>query len=229
MNETLFLSVASTGFAVAFLHAAIPTHWLPFVLTARGQGWSTAKTIWVTAFAGLGHVLFTTVLGVLVVWLGLELSQMVGSAFPFVAGGALIAFGLFYLVRFANGGRHGHAHGHSHGHEHGHEHGQDRAKAKAPATMSDRAAILSLITLLTFSPCEGFLPVYLSGISYGWMGFALLSAVLASATLAGMVLFTWLTLRGLQHLRLGALERYESAFLGVLLCALGGVIMVFES
>lgn len=233
MNETLFLSIATTGFAVAFLHAAIPTHWLPFVLTARGQGWSAAKTLWVTAFAGLGHVLFTIVLGVLVAWLGIELSQTIGGAFPYVAGGALIAFGLFYLVRFANAGRHGHAHGHSHGHGHGHEHehehGHDRAKAKSPAAMSDRAAILSLITLLTFSPCEGFLPVYLSGISYGWMGFALLSAVLAGATLVGMVLFTWLTLRGLQHLRLGALERYESAILGVLLCALGGVIMVFES
>jgi hypothetical protein len=224
VNETLFLSIASTGFAVAFLHAAIPTHWLPFVLTARGQNWSAARTLWVTAFAGLGHVLFTTVLGVLVVWLGLELSQKTGGAFPYVAGGALIAFGLFYLVRFARAGGHGHAQGHAHGHEQGREH----ADEQTPAPRSDRAAILSLIALLTFSPCEGFLPVYLSGISYGWLGFALLSAVLVGATLAGMVLFTWLTLRGLQHVRLGVLERYEGAILGGLLCALGVVIMVFE-
>ena len=94
--------------------------------------------------------------------------------------------------------------------------------------MSDGAAILSLFTLLTFSPCEGFLPVYLSGISYGWLGFALLSVVLAGATLAGMVLFTWLTLLGLQRVRLGALERYEGAILGGLLCVLGIAIMVFE-
>lgn len=218
MNQTLFLSICSTGFAVAFLHAAIPTHWLPFVLAARGQGWSASRTLWVTAFAGLGHVLFTTLLGVLVVWLGLELSQTIGDTFPYVAGGALIAFGLFYLVRFARGGGHGHSHGHSHGH----------AEKKTLAPMSDRAAIVSLITLLTFSPCEGFLPVYLSGIGYGWMGFALLSAVLASATLAGMVLFTWLTLRGLQHVRLGLLERFEGAILGGLLCALGVAIMVLE-
>lgn len=222
MNEALFLSIASTGFAVAFLHAAIPTHWLPFVLTARGQRWSATKTLWVTAFAGLGHVLFTSVLGVFVVWLGLELSQMVGSAYPYVAGGALIAFGVFYLVRFARVGGHDHGHGHSHGH--GHEH----ADKKTRTTMSDRAAIMSLITLLTFSPCEGFLPVYLSGIGYGWMGFALLSAVLAGATLAGMVLFTWLTLRGLQHVRLGALERFEGAILGGLLCALGVMVVVLE-
>jgi nickel/cobalt exporter len=94
--------------------------------------------------------------------------------------------------------------------------------------MSDGAAILSLLTLLTFSPCEGFLPVYLSGITYGWLGFALLSAVLAVATLAGMVLFTWLSLLGLQRIRLGALERFEGAILGGLLCVLGVAIMVFE-
>ena len=52
MNETLFLSIASAGFTIAFLHAAIPTHWLPFVLIARGQGWSTTKTLSVTALAG---------------------------------------------------------------------------------------------------------------------------------------------------------------------------------
>lgn len=82
MNQILFLSVASTGLAVPFLHSAILTHWLPFVLTARGQGWSTTRTLWVTAFAGLGHVLFTTVISVLVVWLGLEYSQAIGDAFP---------------------------------------------------------------------------------------------------------------------------------------------------
>lgn len=48
----MFLSIASTGFAVAFLHAAIPTHWLPFVLATRGQRWSTAKTLSVTVLAG---------------------------------------------------------------------------------------------------------------------------------------------------------------------------------
>lgn len=247
MNEALFLSIASTGFAVAFLHAAIPTHWLPFVLTARGQGWSTTKTLSVTALAGFGHVVFTSLLGVLVVWLGIELNQQIGDVFPFVAGSALIAFGLFYLVRHAGGG-HGHSHGvptadrhaaqgHQHPHDHAGDHGsQPSTPAHATpagartsaAPLSDGAAILSLFTLLTFSPCEGFLPVYLAGISYGWLGFALLSAVLAGATLAGMVLFTWLTLLGLRHVRLGALERYEGAILGGLLCVLGVVIMVFE-
>ena len=92
---------------------------------------------------------------------------------------------------------------------------------------SDRAIILSLFTLLTFSPCEGFLPVYLSGISYGWIGFIVLSAVLALATVSGMMVFTWLTMSGMERLRLEFLERYESGILGALILFLGiGIIFL---
>ena len=349
MTEAFFLSIVATGFVVAFAHAAIPTHWLPFVLAGRGQRWGKAKTLMVVALCGAGHVLFTTLLGVLVVWLGIETSKWTGNVFPWIAGGALILFGLYYLIRQARGGGHGHHHfgaGHSHdGHDHGshgHDHGghdhaaetkridtghgvlvlevfeegvpprfrvraedalatlprpaallletvrpdgsrqsfsfvacegylesieeipephefkaslslshgdhahrheirfeehRHAAAAKPAAAVagqyarkavkSDRGVILGLFTLLTFSPCEGFLPVYLSGISYGWMGFVVLSAVLAIATVAGMVLFTWLTMSGMERLRLGLLERYESGILGTLILFLGVGIIFF--
>lgn len=350
MTETFFLSIMATGFVVAFAHAAIPTHWLPFVLAGRGQRWGKTKTLAVVALCGSGHVLFTTILGVLVVWLGIETSKWTGNLFPWIAGSALILFGLYYLVRQMRGGGHGHSHfggGHSHGdHDHGshghagHDHGghdhasetkridtghgvlvlevfedgvpprfrvraertsalpraasvtietlrPDGAKqafsfadrggylesleeipepheftarvglshgdhahnhdvrfeehqhaapvqaaaganpSKAGMVKSDRAVILSLFTLLTFSPCEGFLPVYLSGISYGWIGFITLSAVLALATVSGMMVFTWLTMSGMERLRLEFLERYESGILGALILFLGlGIIFL---
>lgn len=343
MTETFFFSIVATGFVVAFAHAAIPTHWLPFVLAGRGQRWSKPKTLMVVALCGSGHVLFTTLLGVLVVWLGIETSKWTGNVFPWIAGGALILFGLYYLVRQARGGGHGHSHfggGHSHNsHDHGgHDHAPETKRIDtghgvlvlevyednvpprfrvrtggAPATLpraealsletlrpdgtrqtfsfaarddylesveeipepheftaslglshgdhahrhevrfeehdhatavqpgaakqvgqsstgvvkSDKAVILGLFTLLTFSPCEGFLPVYLAGIEYGWMGFVVLSAVLAFATIAGMVIFTWLTMSGMERLRLGFLERYESGILGALILFLGiGIIFL---
>ena len=49
------------------------------------------------------------------------------------------------------------------------------------------AAILSLLAFLTFSPCEGFLLFYVSGIRWGWSGFVLLTAVLSIGTVAGMI------------------------------------------
>lgn len=268
--DSFFFTIVVTGFTVAFFHAAIPTHWLPFVLAARAQHWSRPRTLAVTAIAGSGHVLFTALLGVLIVWLGIAVDARTGNAFPWIAGGALILFGLFYVVRQIRGKGHGHTHrfgGHSHGahgsddhiHKHGADDGHDHADhdhshphshvhkhdshnsianvvdeahqlgaLEQPKPTSDWVAIGSLLALLTFSPCEGFLPVYLSGIRFGWLGFALLSVILAGATLAGMVLFTWVTLIGIEKLKLKWVEKYESGILGWLLVVLGVLVIVFE-
>jgi len=241
MNQAILTTIALTGFCVAFFHAAIPTHWLPFVLTSRVQGWNTSKTIAVTALAGTGHVIVTAALGLAITLFGSALSETIGAWFPRIAGGALLLFGLYYLVRQVIGKGHvhfhyphEHLHEHSHGEHHDHHHDDDHQHhhhdegCQAHPT-SDRAAILSLLAFLTFSPCEGFVPFYVSGIRYGWGGFAALTAVLSVATVAGMVLFTSLTLAGLSKLKLGVLEKYESVLMGVLLCAVGVLIIVFET
>src|SRR5262249_6816494 len=157
----------------------------------------------VTAIAGGGHVAFTTLLGVLIVGLGIEVSRWTGQVFPWIAGGVLFAFGLFFLIRQAMGAGHGHlfehlrhhhdqhdhhhhAHHDAHTHDQGHlpdprdgqphVHGlpgitETHSFTPPRAKVSDRTAILSLLALLTFSPCEGFLPVYVSAIRFGWGGF----------------------------------------------------------
>ncbi len=85
-----------------------------------------------------------------------------------------------------------------------------------------------MLALLTFSPCEGFLPIYVSGIRYGWIGFTLLTVILSVATVAGMLAFTGLTLAGLNKIKLALLEKYESALMGSLLCAVAILIILFE-
>jgi len=352
MNETVFTTIALTGFSIAFFHAAIPTHWLPFVITARAQRWNRNKTICVTALAGTGHVLFTALLGFLIAWFGIALHDKIGPWFPWIAGGALMLFGLFYVYRQISGSGCGHSHlfgGHKHhgttphlhvhegaalhpgphggalietgggvvelaivretdaarfrlypasspkqsvaavpqagmtletvraderrqsfsfqqadgylvstepipgphdfiailGVPHGnhvhayethfhepHEHKppEETIEVVAPqrGRISDRVAITSLLALLTFSPCESFLPVYVSGVRYGWLGFVLLTAILSIATVLGMVVFTWLTLTNLEKLNLRFLEKYESGIIGGLLCTLGILVIVLE-
>jgi putative Mn2+ efflux pump MntP len=250
MNQALFTTIAITGFIVAFLHAAIPTHWLPFVLTARVQKWNRSKTLFVTALAGSGHVLFTAVLGFLVAWFGIALNDKYGSWFPWIAGGALVLFGLYYVIQQLRGKGLGHSHNfgdhshdgheHSHGehdhlrgrhedhHDHDYEQEQQDEKVAPPPKKSDWGAIASLLALLTFSPREGFLPVYVSGVHYGWSGFFLLTLILSAATVIGMVAFTWLTLAGMEKLKLRILEKYESGIMGALLCLLGVLMIVFE-
>ena len=235
MNSTVLTTIAATGFTVAFFHAAIPTHWLPFVLVARTRGWSRSKTLAVTFLAGLGHVAVTSALGLAIAWFGFQLDEKIGAIFPWVIGGVLCAVGAFFLWRQwrVGGVRHHHVLGARHqpaascGHGHEHSHWEDELKDSAVASpqSSDRAAIGGLFLMLTLSPCEGFLPIYLSGVKFGWHGFAVLSAILAVGALAGMLLFTWLTLRGLEKFELKNFERYESGLLGTIFCVLGVLVV----
>jgi len=230
MNEAVLGTVAVAGFSVAVVHAALPTHWLPFVLAGRRQGWPDSKTLAVTALAGGGHVLFTVLLGVLVVGFGIAVDRWTGGIFPWIASGVLVLFGLYFWTHgeHVHGHHHHDHHGHDHG-EHSHPHPHAEPAEPGPAPRSDRAVILGLVAALTFSPCEGFLPVFVAGVKSGWIGFAVLCVILAVATLAGMVLLTWFTLHGLQHLNLEKLEHQEGRIAGGLLIALGLAVLVLET
>jgi nickel/cobalt transporter (NicO) family protein len=238
MNSAVLTTIALTGFTVAFFHAAIPTHWLPFVLVARARGWTRTKTLLLTLCAGVGHVGLTSLLGVGIAWFGFQLDERVGGLFPWLIGVFLVAVGLYYFWCQSQdrGVCHHHALGSRHqpseacGHEHGHSHWEEELKDSplVSARASDWTAMSGLFLMLTLSPCEGFLPIYLSGVKFGWRGFALLTLILAVATLAGMTLFTWLTLRGLEHLKVQRIERYEAGLVGAMFCLLGVLVIVLE-
>ena len=207
MNATLFGSVAATGFVIAFLHAAIPTHWLPFVLVGRAQGWSGRKTLGVAALAGGGHIASTVVLGLLLTLAGMALHEEFGPWLARAAGVLLVGVGIYYLRRPPH---------------------PEQSLGPNRRFRSDAAAVLALVGLLTLSPCESFLPVYLSSVPYGWTGFLLLTGVLAGATLLAMLAFTSLSMLGVARLRLTLIERYENVLLGTALCLLGVVVIGLE-
>ena len=75
---------------------------------------------------------------------------------------------------------------------------------------------------------QKFVPFYVYGIRYGWSGLALLTAILSFATVAGRIIFTWLTPAGMRRINLGRLEKYELGLIGALLCAVGVLILLLE-
>lgn len=235
MNSAALTTIAITGFTVAFFHAAMPTHWLPFVLVARARQWSRAKTLGVTAFAGLGHVALTSLIGLAIAWFGFQIDHEIGEAFPLIAGTILIGVGVYYLWRQLRGKgicHHAIPGGHHHaseacGHETEHSHWEHELEDSELVSKrrGDFAAIGGLFLMLTLSPCEAFLPVYLSGVQFGWTGFFVLSGILAVAALAGMTLVTWLALAGLDRFKVRHFERREAGTIGVLFCVLGVVVM----
>jgi len=201
-----FLGLIVTGFTIALLHAAIPTHWLPFVMVGRARGWSTRQVLRATVLAGGGHVATTTLLGVGLAWFGVEINEQIEDVFRWLVAGFLVAIGAWIAFRAPHGIACTHCQG---------------TPARYIPDPTDRAALWGLFLTLTLSPCELFLPIYLTAVPYGWAAVAWLSAVLAFATLGSMVALTWLTLRSFGGLRWSWLQNPNRRVVGGMLCLLG--------
>lgn len=215
-DVTTFLPFLITGLVVSTVHAALPTHWLPFVLAARTQKWSYPKTVSILLIAGIGHILTTAAIGAALVWFGLKISDTLQNLLILAASLSLFIFGLYYIIQSRRGFSHAHC---SHNHPHTHDYKENS---------KDGWAILSLLTLLTFSPCESFIPVYVSAWSLGWAGFFVLTLILSVGTLAAMFLFTSLAFFGFRQINLNWLERKEKLIIGIVLMVFSIVIYFIE-
>ena len=213
LDQTILLSLLGGGFATAFLHAALPTHWLPFVLVGRAQRWSLERVMASVVVAGLVHVAVTAAAGSLIVVAGLALDQWVAGLLPHLSAILLFAFGGFYLVRsFVR--RPQLAAGPS-------------LDLPEPA-VSHAAAFWALVATMAISPGEVLLPFYLNQAQGGVAVLAALTVVFAVGTVLGMALFTLLARAGWSVLRLERWARYEGAVLGLALIAIGLLVVLYH-
>ena len=213
LHQPVLASLLGAGFAAAFLHAALPTHWLPFVLVGRAQRWTLRRTMGAVVAAGLAHIATTAVVGGLLVVAGLALNQWIAGMLPHLAAALLIVFGAFYLARAT-------------------------LKKPVPASgppietpepaVTDSAAFWGLVAMMAVSPGEVLLPVYLSTAEEGVVVLALLTLAFAAGTMAGMALLTALARAGASIQRLERWARYEGMVLGVALIALGLLVMTHQ-
>lgn len=215
LNEPVLLSLLGGGFAAAFLHAALPTHWLPFVLVGRAQGWGLKQTLGTAAIAGLAHIGSTAVVGTLIVAAGLALDRWIEGLLPHLSAVLLFLFGAFYLARAmlkpaVTAG------------------GPELIGSDTPTTVSNSAAFWGLIALMALSPGEVLLPLYLSAATEGVGVLALLTLAFAVGTVLGMVLLTAVARAGFSILKLERWARYEGAILGVALIALGLLVVTHQ-
>ncbi len=205
-----------TGLTVSILHAALPTHWLPFVLAGRTQKWSYQRTVSILLIAGSGHILTTSAIGAAVVWFGRHLNESFQQTMTVVAALSVFAFGAYNLYQHFHGIKHSHC-DHTHPHHHDYQ-----------VNSKDGWAVLSLLSLLTFSPCESFLPIYVSAWKTGWFGFAVLTVVLSLGTLLAMLCFMSLFYFGFKQFKMTWLEDNEKLIMGTILMLLSIVIYFSE-
>lgn len=219
MSDVGLFPIILTGLFISVLHSMIPTHWLPFVMASRSQKWTWSKTLSILLIAGFGHVIMTTLLGLAIFTLGLGVHKAVHHYFIIIACLSIGGYGAYQIYRYKYGKKHSHC---DHTHEHHHT---EELKKKS----SDGWAILSLLSLLTFSPCESFLPVYISAVGYGWQGFVYLSITLAVGTLLTMVSFTWLSAKTIAKFEMDWLEDHELLISGCGLIALAVILYFIEN
>ena len=211
LAHPVLLSLLGGGFAAAALHAALPTHWLPFVLVGRAQEWGVRKVASVLLLAATAHVITTATIGALVMVAGLALDRWVHGVLPHLSAAVLFLFGAFYLARYW----------------HRTTVPDCKGCEQDDPRVSDRAAILGLVALLAASPGEVLLPIYLSASTQGWGVFAVLTGGFWLGTIVGMLAFTLLAMAGYSVLRLERWARYEGIVLGVSLIMLG-FLMAFH-
>ena len=210
LQQPVLLSLLGAGFVTAFLHAALPTHWLPFVLVGRGQRWTLPQVLTAVATAGLAHILSTAVVGGLIVAAGIAMDQWISGLLPGLSAGLLFLFGAFYLGKallrpaIMAGGP---------------------SLALSEPTVSHAAAFWGLVAMMAISPGEVLLPIYLSQATQGLLVLAALTLAFAAGTVLGMTLFTVLARAGWSVLRLERWARYEGVILGLALILIG--LLVF--
>ena len=110
----------------------VPDHWVLITLVTRQRGWSKSETARAALQAGIGHVL-STLLIALVVWLaGVAFAQRFGQVVDTASSLALIAFGGWFAVSAWRDLRLQVGHGHSHSHDFPHLHGNDQGAHPSP-------------------------------------------------------------------------------------------------
>jgi hypothetical protein len=221
----LFLSACGT----ATLHALIPDHWLPFVVMARAQGWSLRRTVILTGSAGLLHVALSILLAVAAIALGVpsarELAARAGRPLESITGALLLLFGLAYgawaYQREARAHAHAAADLQTPPHVHAHGHLLERWFRRVVTGGA-------LVVLIGISPCAVLAPILFVASTVGRA--AVLTAALGFAlcTIGTMIAVTLAALRSIRRLDLPFLSRYGDLISGVLLAAVGVVLMVLH-
>lgn len=245
MSLTAPALLAAAG-GVGFGHAVLPDHWVPLAVIARTQRYPLRRVLGLSSLAGLAHVVFSLLLGGVVIGVGLQFRSAVERHANLIVGGLLLATGAVFAVLELLGRGHHHHHeeagGHSHDHESYHDH-HDHGPDDSHAAPGPRAATATLpvthnhhrnrvTRLLAFvvpfgaaaSPDLTILPVFLAASALGVTTAIGTLATFGLVTLAVIVGLSLLgTVAGYQ-LRSAWIDKSANLITAIVLFALGVLV-----
>jgi len=202
LNSAEYLLIGAV-LAVGVFHTMVPDHWLPIVLMARQQKWSTRDTALAALQAGTGHVVSTLLIAVLFWGAGAAIATRFSAWVETATSLALVGFGLWVAIGAWR----------EIAHEHGHEH-NDNAK---------KGSRMALLLILGSSPMIEGIPAFFAAGKYGIGLLIIMALVFATATIATYIILSVYSAKGLEQFRFGRFERYGEIVSGALIAVVGVV------
>ena len=215
--ETTTLLLGATA-SLAIVHTLLGVdHSLPFVALGRARGWTLARTLFVTAVCGSGHVASSVAIGALGVALGIATDALLWleSARGELAAALLIGFGLAYAAWAVWSRLRGHSVSHLH--------------AGTGAGMEGGAARVTpwaLFIVFVLGPCEPLIPLMVvPGIAGDWLTVAAVVGVFGLLTVAVMLLTVAAAYSGVGLLAGSRLTRHADVAAGLVVAASGAAVL----
>lgn len=228
----MLLSV--TAVSIGFIHTLLgPDHYLPFIVLSEAKKWSLRKTMIITFFCGLGHVMSSVILGLIGVAVGISVHKLtaIESFRGNIAAWLFIAFGLVYMIisirSLYRKKKHTHSHFHLDKGNHAHEHNHQLEHTHLHEARTAKATPWILFLIFVFGPCEPLIPIIMYPAAENNIpGAVLVSLLFSAVTIATMMSIVLAFKMGFNKINLKPLEKYSNVIAGAVIF-LSGIAIQF--
>ncbi len=200
---------------LSLIHALIPHHWIPLIAISKAENWTKRETFFATFITGFSHMLSTIIIGIIVGFVGIKLSENYSEITSLAAPTILLGMGIVFLILDLRSARHHHQH-------------FDIDNEKIKNRRSKTAIITSLSLAMFLTPCLEIEVFYFQAANYGWEGIFVVSAVYLVMTLLFMLLLVHLGLKGIDRFNSNFLEHHAKRITGIILIILGLIAYFIE-
>ena len=198
------------SFTLSCIHALIPSHWVPLVAISKTENWTNKRTLFYTTLVVSAHLASTVLIGIIVGYAGIKISEIYTHFFHVAAPLILIALGIFYIITNFMSKHHHHF--------------------KTTANNKSVFAILASLSLGMFlSPCLELGFYYLQAAKFGVMGIFTVSLVYLLITIPCVILLVYLGLIGINRFKSKLMENHAKLITGITLAILGLIAYFTES
>lgn len=199
---------------LSLIHALIPHHWLPLITISKTEKWTNKETLMATVITGSSHMISTIVIGIIVGFVGIKLSESYSYITSYAAPTILLVIGIVYLLMDLRA--------------HQHHHHFDVENQNQKHKRSKTAIITSLSIAMFLTPCIEIEAYYFQAAALGWSGIFMVSAVYFIMTLLFLLILVYLGLKGINRFNTHFLEHHSKSVTGIVLIILGLIAYFVE-